>query len=60
MRESLTDLVEMTKDVQYPLRGLFFRNYLSIYVKNKLADVGSEYEGEGGSVDDAIAFLLQN
>lgn len=59
-REVLTDLVEMTKGVQYPLRGLFLRNYLSICVKDKLPDVGSEYEGEGGSVEDAIAFLLQN
>lgn len=59
-REVLTDLVEMTKGVQYPLRGLFLRNYLSICVKDKLPDVGSEYEGDGGTVDDAIAFLLQN
>lgn len=59
-REVLTDLVEMTKGVQYPLRGLFLRNYLSICVKDKLPDVGSPYEGDGGCVDDAIAFLLQN
>ena len=44
-REILTDLVEMTKGVQYPLRGLFLRNYLSVCVKDKLPDVGSEYEG---------------
>uniref|UniRef100_K3XA29 Vacuolar protein sorting-associated protein 35 n=1 Tax=Globisporangium ultimum (strain ATCC 200006 / CBS 805.95 / DAOM BR144) TaxID=431595 RepID=K3XA29_GLOUD len=59
-REVLTDLVEMTKGVQYPLRGLFLRNYLSICVKDKLPDVGSEYEGDGGTTEDAIAFLLQN
>ncbi|DAZ97408.1 TPA: hypothetical protein N0F65_011292 [Lagenidium giganteum] len=59
-REILTDLVEMTKGVQYPLRGLFLRNYLSVCVKDKLPDVGSEYEGAGGSTEDAIAFLLQN
>lgn len=60
-REILTDLVEMTKGVQYPLRGLFLRNYLSICVKDKLPDVGSEYErAGGGSTDDSIAFLLHN
>ncbi|GLE06737.1 hypothetical protein PINS_up016222 [Pythium insidiosum] len=59
-REVLTDLVEMTKGVQHPLRGLFLRHYLSITVKDKLPDVGSPYEGTGGSVDDAIAFLLLN
>ncbi|TMW66566.1 hypothetical protein Poli38472_012252 [Pythium oligandrum] len=59
-REVLMDLVEMTKGVQHPLRGLFLRNYLSISVKDKLPDVGSEYEGAGGGIDDAVAFLLKN
>jgi vacuolar protein sorting-associated protein 35 len=44
-REILMDLVEMAKGVQYPLRGLFLRNYLSLCVKDKLPDIGSEYEG---------------
>ncbi|TYZ59714.1 hypothetical protein PybrP1_011119 [[Pythium] brassicae (nom. inval.)] len=59
-REVLTDLVEMTKGVQHPLRGLFLRHYLSLCVKDALPDAGSAFEGDGGSVDDAIAFLLQN
>lgn len=59
-KEVLIDLVEMTKSVQYPLRGLFLRHYLSICVKDKLPDVGSPYEGHGGCSDDAIGFLLQN
>lgn len=60
-REILTDLVEMTKGVQYPLRGLFLRNYLSICVKDKLPDKGSDYErAGGGTTDDSIAFLLHN
>lgn len=58
--EVLMDLVEMTKGVQYPLRGLFLRNYLSICVKDKLPDLGSRYEGAGGTTEDAIAFLLLN
>ncbi|KAG7397409.1 Vacuolar protein sorting-associated protein 35 [Phytophthora boehmeriae] len=57
----LTDLVEMTKGVQYPLRGLFLRHYLSLSVRDKLPDSGSIYEQSGGgSVGDAINFLLQN
>ncbi|KAE8876204.1 Vacuolar protein sorting-associated protein [Phytophthora fragariae] len=60
-RDVLTDLVEMTKGVQYPLRGLFLRHYLSLSVRDKLPDTGSIYEqAGGGSVSDAIDFLLQN
>ncbi|KAG7375927.1 Vacuolar protein sorting-associated protein 35 [Phytophthora pseudosyringae] len=60
-RDVLTDLVEMTKGVQYPLRGLFLRHYLSLSVRDKLPDTGSVYEQSGGgSVSDAIDFLLQN
>lgn len=29
-------------------------------MKDKLPDVGSPYEGEGGDVNDAIDFILQN
>ncbi|KAG6947598.1 hypothetical protein JG688_00015519 [Phytophthora aleatoria] len=60
-RDVLTDLVEMTKGVQYPLRGLFLRHYLSLSVRDKLPDTGSVYEQSGGgTVSDAINFLLQN
>jgi len=43
--------------VQHPMRGLFLRDYLSQMSKNKLPDVGSQYEGE---VKDSIEFILQN
>jgi vacuolar protein sorting-associated protein 35 len=56
----LRDLVEMAKGVQHPLRGLFLRNYLIHMCKDKLPDVGSEYEGVGGTVQDAYEFVLQN
>ncbi|GMF25686.1 unnamed protein product [Phytophthora fragariaefolia] len=60
-RDVLTDLVEMTKGVQYPLRGLFLRHYLSLSVRDKLPDAGSVYEqAGGGTVSDAVDFLLQN
>jgi vacuolar protein sorting-associated protein 35 len=59
-KEILFDLVELCRGVQHPMRGLFVRNYLSQISKDKLPDAGSEYEGEGGDVKDAIEFVLQN
>ena len=41
----LIDLGELCRGVQHPMRGLFLRNYLSQISKNKLPDIGSEYEG---------------
>jgi vacuolar protein sorting-associated protein 35 len=57
--EVLTDMVEMIKGVQHPMRGLFLRNYLTQVTKNRLPDIGSLYEGVGG-VKDASNFILQN
>mmetsp|Transcript_7925 Transcript_7925/g.21684 ORF Transcript_7925/g.21684 Transcript_7925/m.21684 type:complete len:921 (+) Transcript_7925:45-2807(+) len=59
-KDILKDLVEMCRGVQHPLRGLFLRNYLSQMCKDKLPDVGTPYHGKGGSVDDAIDFVLCN
>ncbi|KAL0489745.1 vacuolar protein sorting protein VPS35 [Acrasis kona] len=59
-KDVLKDLVEMCKGVQHPTRGLFLRNYLSQLSKDKLPDVGSEYEGVGGQVQDSINFIIQN
>lgn len=42
------------------MRGLFLRNYLGQTTKGKLPDTGSEFEGAGGSVDDAVDFVLKN
>jgi vacuolar protein sorting-associated protein 35 len=56
----LKDLIEMIKGVQHPMRGLFLRSYLSHVTKNRMPDVGSPYEGAGGSVQDAVDFILQN
>mmetsp|Transcript_3112 Transcript_3112/g.1825 ORF Transcript_3112/g.1825 Transcript_3112/m.1825 type:complete len:123 (-) Transcript_3112:575-943(-) len=50
----------MTKGVQHPTRGLFLRYYLNKCCKDKLPDIGNEYEAEGVSVDDSIEFLLTN
>ncbi len=59
-KDVLRDLVEMLKGVQHPMRGLFLRNYLTLVSKNKLPDVGSPYEGAGGTVQDAYNFILLN
>lgn len=59
-RDVLMDLVEMTRGVQQPIHGLFLRAYLGQMSKALLPDKGSRYEGEGGDVNDAIEFLLQN
>lgn len=59
-KDILKDLVEMAKGVQHPMRGLFLRNYLSHVCRDKLPDVGSPYEGQGGTVLHSIDFILQN
>lgn len=59
-KEVLRDLVEMSKGVQHPTRGLFLRTYLAQTTRGLLPDAGSEFEGEGGSLADAVDFTLQN
>ncbi|KAK9165108.1 hypothetical protein Scep_000299 [Stephania cephalantha] len=44
-KDVLKDLVEMCRGVQHPVRGLFLRSYLSQVSRDKLPDIGSEYEG---------------
>lgn len=44
-KDVLKDLVEMCRGIQHPLRGLFLRSYLSQVSRDKLPDIGSEYEG---------------
>ena len=68
----LKDLIEMVKCVQYPLRGLFLRDYLSMVTKDKLPDAtggGAEEEEEKGakgnvvdesSPPDGYNFVLSN
>jgi vacuolar protein sorting-associated protein 35 len=50
-KEILTDLIEMVKGVQHPMRGLFLRHYLVVSVKEHLSKVDAT---------NATAFLLQN
>uniref|UniRef100_A0A2N9FFF9 Vacuolar protein sorting-associated protein 35 n=1 Tax=Fagus sylvatica TaxID=28930 RepID=A0A2N9FFF9_FAGSY len=59
-KDVLKDLVEMCRGVQHPIRGLFLRSYLAQVSRDKLPDIGSEYEGDADSVIDAVEFVLQN
>ncbi|KAI5438727.1 vacuolar protein sorting-associated protein 35A [Lathyrus oleraceus] len=59
-KDVLKDLVEMCRGIQNPVRGLFLRSYLSQVSKDKLPDIGSEYEGDADTVSDAVEFVLQN
>ncbi|PRP80240.1 vacuolar protein sorting protein [Planoprotostelium fungivorum] len=59
-RDVLRDLVEMCRGIQHPTRGLFLRTYLSEVTKDKLPDIGSEYEGRGGNTKDSVEFILVN
>lgn len=59
-KDILKDVSELCKGIQHPLRGLFLRYYLSQMLKDKVPDTGSEYEGEGGDVEDAFEFIFNN
>ncbi|XP_074562511.1 vacuolar protein sorting-associated protein 35B-like [Curcuma longa] len=59
-KDVLKDLVEMCRGIQNPVRGLFLRSYLCQISRDKLPDIGSEYEGDAETVNDAIEFVLQN
>ncbi|OMO55794.1 Vacuolar protein sorting-associated protein 35 [Corchorus capsularis] len=59
-KDVLKDLVEMCRGIQHPVRGLFLRSYLAQVSRDKLPDIGSEYEGDADSVVDAVEFVLQN
>jgi len=56
----LYDLVEMTKGVQHPTRGLFLRNYLSSVSREHLPDIDDVHEERDDNVRKAIDFVLQN
>ena len=44
-KDILSDLMEMMKGVQHPIKGLFLRYYFLKLCKDRLPDKGSEYEG---------------
>ncbi|KDE02463.1 hypothetical protein MVLG_06982 [Microbotryum lychnidis-dioicae p1A1 Lamole] len=58
VKEIMKDMMEMTRGVQHPTRGLFLRHYLSGMTRDYLP-VGDD-PGPGGNLQDSIGFVLTN
>lgn len=59
-KEVIFDLLNMVKGVQNPTRGLFTRYYLLKMVKERLPDIGNEFETDKSKLEDTFNFILQN
>jgi vacuolar protein sorting-associated protein 35 len=58
VKEIMKDMMEMSRGVQHPIRGLFLRYYLSGQAKDHLP-TGSG-DGPQGNLQDSINFTLTN
>jgi len=58
VKEIMKDMMEMSRGVLHPIRGLFLRHYLSGQTRDHLP-VGDD-EGPGGNLQDSISFVLTN
>ena len=58
VKEIMKDMMEMTRGVQHPIRGLFLRYYLMGQARDYLP--GGTEEGPQGSEQDSINFILTN
>ena len=58
VREILKDILEMSRGVQHPVRGLFLRYYLMGQAKPHLP-TGPE-DGPAGNLQDSVNFILTN
>jgi len=58
VREIMRDMLEMSRGVQHPIRGLFLRHYLSGQTRDSLP-VGDS-SGPGGNLKESISFVLTN
>jgi len=58
-RDILSDLMEMMKGVQHPLKGLFLRYYFLKLCKDRLPDKGSEYEGYIEIIRSYLSFIVK-
>jgi len=58
VKEIMKDMMEMSRGVQHPMRGLFLRYYLS----GQARDCMPQGSGDGpeGSLQDSISFVLTN
>ncbi|KAI9362538.1 vacuolar protein sorting-associated protein 35, partial [Zopfochytrium polystomum] len=58
VKELMRDMLEMSRGVQHPTRGLFLRYYLSGMTRDYLPD--GQVDGPHGTIHDSIQFILQN
>lgn len=58
VKEIMKDMMEMSRGVQHPVRGLFLRYYLSGQARDSLP-TGSG-DGPEGNLQDSISFILTN
>jgi vacuolar protein sorting-associated protein 35 len=58
VKEIMKDMMEMSRGVQHPIRGLFLRYYLSGQARDHLP-TGSG-DGPEGNLQDSISFILTN
>ncbi|KAI8142409.1 vacuolar protein sorting-associated protein 35 [Fennellomyces sp. T-0311] len=58
VREIMRDMMEMSRGVQHPVRGLFLRHYLSGLTRDYLPE--GESKGPEGNVQESIEFVLTN
>ncbi|PKY43750.1 vacuolar protein sorting-associated protein 35 [Rhizophagus irregularis] len=58
VKEIMKDMMEMSRGVQHPTRGLFLRHYLSGMTRDSLP-VGND-DGPQGNLQDSISFILTN
>ncbi|KAF8525127.1 vacuolar protein sorting-associated protein 35 [Hysterangium stoloniferum] len=58
VKEIMKDMMEMSRGVQHPTRGLFLRHYLSGQTRDHLP-VGID-SGVAGNLQDSITFVLTN
>ncbi|QPG98992.1 hypothetical protein C2857_000572 [Epichloe festucae Fl1] len=58
VKELMKDMMDMSRGVQHPIRGLFLRYYLSGQVRDFLPTTDSD--GPEGNLGDSINFILTN
>jgi len=58
VKEIMKDMMEMSRGVQHPIRGLFLRYYLSGQARDHMP-TGSG-DGPEGNLQDSISFILTN
>ncbi|KAK3947932.1 vacuolar protein sorting-associated protein 35 [Pseudoneurospora amorphoporcata] len=58
VKELMKDMMDMSRGVQHPVRGLFLRYYLSGQARDYLP--AGDSEGPEGNLQDSINFILTN